>query len=177
MAEEEPELMMKNSSFQPFPKDLFNWKLVTDDFLEASKELELGELLHDNMFGLFEAMSAIEMMDPKMDAGMAEGSIKRRKPLGFNEALEQKILPWDKVTASEFVTIFDHTMACMITWFEGHSLAQTVFTNLVSEKLVNLTCQKVSETCLHSTIHFDGKFKVALLELYCYLLSVLTLWR
>ena len=37
MAEEEPELMMKNSSFQPFPKDLFNWKLVTDDFLEASK--------------------------------------------------------------------------------------------------------------------------------------------
>ena len=98
--------------------------------------MELGELLHDNMFGLFEAMSAIEMMDPKMDAGMAKGSIKRRKPLGFNEALEQKILPWDKVTASEFVTIFDHTMACMITWFEGHSLAQTVFTNLVSEKLV-----------------------------------------
>ena len=37
MAAEEPELMIKNSSFQPFPKDLFNWKLVTDDFLEASK--------------------------------------------------------------------------------------------------------------------------------------------
>ena len=37
MAAEEPELMIKNASFQPFPKDLFNWKLVTDDFLEASK--------------------------------------------------------------------------------------------------------------------------------------------
>lgn len=37
-------------------------------FLNA--DLCLGELLHDNMFGLFEAMSAIEMMDPKMDAGM-----------------------------------------------------------------------------------------------------------
>lgn len=33
-------------------------------------DLELGELLHDELFGLFEAMSAIEMMDPKMDAGM-----------------------------------------------------------------------------------------------------------
>lgn len=33
-------------------------------------DLSLGELLHDDMFGLFEAMSAIEMMDPKMDAGM-----------------------------------------------------------------------------------------------------------
>ena len=32
--------------------------------------MELGELLHDDLFGLFEAMSAIEMMDPKMDAGM-----------------------------------------------------------------------------------------------------------
>lgn len=30
----------------------------------------MGELLHDSSFGLFEAMSAIEMMDPKMDAGM-----------------------------------------------------------------------------------------------------------
>lgn len=33
-------------------------------------ELELGELLHGYFFGLFEAMSAIEIMDPKMDAGM-----------------------------------------------------------------------------------------------------------
>lgn len=83
------------------------------------------------MFGLFEAMSAIEMMDPKMDAGMAKGSIKRRKPVNFQEALESKILPWEAVTPQEFVTIFDHTMSCIVTWFEGHSLAQTVFTNLV----------------------------------------------
>lgn len=33
-------------------------------------ELELGELLHGYFFGLFEAMSAIEIMEPKMDAGM-----------------------------------------------------------------------------------------------------------
>lgn len=33
-------------------------------------ELQLGELVHhQKLFGLFEAMSAIEMMDPKMDAG------------------------------------------------------------------------------------------------------------
>lgn len=33
-------------------------------------DLSLGELVHHKIFGLFEAMSAIEMMDPKMDAGM-----------------------------------------------------------------------------------------------------------
>ena len=49
---------------------LYQWQEVTPSFLPACSQLELGELLHDEMFGLFEAMSAIEMMDPKMDAGM-----------------------------------------------------------------------------------------------------------
>lgn len=49
---------------------VYTWRDVTQEFMESVKELELGELLHDNLFGLFEAMSAIEMMDPKMDAGM-----------------------------------------------------------------------------------------------------------
>ena len=48
----------------------YNWKEVTRVFRDSADELVLGELLHDANFGLFEAMSAIEMMDPKMDAGM-----------------------------------------------------------------------------------------------------------
>ena len=91
-------------------------------------------MLHDELFGLFEAMSAIEMMDPKMDAGMAKGSVKRRTPLSLNDAIENKTLPWENVSASEFVTIYDHTLSCLVTWFEGHSLAQTVLTNLVRQK-------------------------------------------
>jgi hypothetical protein len=49
--------------------------------------LELGQLLHDDLFGLFEAMSAIEMMDPKMDAGMLcnRGS---KAALNFDQAVE-----------------------------------------------------------------------------------------
>ena len=39
----------------------YHWKDVTTEFFEASKDLQLGELLHDETFGLFEAMSAIEM--------------------------------------------------------------------------------------------------------------------
>ena len=33
---------------------LYNWKEVTDVFMESCSQLELGELLHDDMFGLFE---------------------------------------------------------------------------------------------------------------------------
>ncbi|KAJ7420911.1 N-alpha-acetyltransferase 35, NatC auxiliary subunit [Willisornis vidua] len=81
-----------------------SWIDITQDFEEACRELKLGELLHDKLFGLFEAMSAIEMMDPKMDAGMI-GNQVNRKVLNFEQAIK-------------------------ITWLEGHSLAQTVFTCL-----------------------------------------------
>lgn len=43
--------------------------------------------MHDPSFGLFEAMSAIEMMDPKMDAGMICNKGKRAI-LNFDEAVQ-----------------------------------------------------------------------------------------
>ena len=110
-------------------------------------------------------MSAIEMMDPKMDAGMAKGSVKRRTPLSLNDAIENKTLPWENVSASEFVTIYDHTLSCLVTWFEGHSLAQTVLTNLVSTvwkfrdfsvtwilREINLSGFKSSKTAVYANL-------------------------
>lgn len=47
-------------------------------------ELELGELLHGYFFGLFEAMSAIEIMDPKMDAGMMCNRESKAIKVNFN---------------------------------------------------------------------------------------------
>jgi hypothetical protein len=35
----------------------------------ASNELEVGQMLHTSVFSLFEAMSAVEIGNPKMDAG------------------------------------------------------------------------------------------------------------
>lgn len=92
-------------------------------------DLQLGELLHDELFGLFEAMSAIEMMDPKMDAGMLcnRGT---NKPYTFNQAVEIGTIKLDNFTSSELIGIMDSTFSCIVSWLEGHSLAQTVFTNL-----------------------------------------------
>lgn len=47
-------------------------------------------MIDDNSFGrfgLFEAMSAIEMMDPKMDAGMI-GNQVNRKVLNLEQAIK-----------------------------------------------------------------------------------------
>ncbi|CAH1285825.1 unnamed protein product [Diabrotica balteata] len=106
---------------------------ITSRFQEAVKDLKLGELLHDDLFGLFEAMSAIEMMDPKMDAGMLcnRGS---RKIITFDQAVQDKILKLDGFSNAELIGIIDSTFACLVSWLEGHSLAQTVFINLYLHK-------------------------------------------
>lgn len=49
--------------------------------------LGLSNGTFSSRFGLFEAMSAIEMMDPKMDAGMI-GNQVNRKVLSFEQAVK-----------------------------------------------------------------------------------------
>ncbi|XP_005091639.1 N-alpha-acetyltransferase 35, NatC auxiliary subunit isoform X2 [Aplysia californica] len=116
-----------DSESQDCPK--FKWVDITKDFFAASSQLQLGELLHDTSFGLFEAMSAIEMMDPKMDAGMLCNQIKR-KVLTLEQCVEEGSVKVSGLDYQELIGIMDATLACMVTWIEGHSLAQTVFTNL-----------------------------------------------
>lgn len=67
---------------------VYQWQEVTTEFFESIKELSLGELMHNNLFGLFEAMSAIEMMDPKMDAGMCKDT---PQPLNFQTAVSVRM--------------------------------------------------------------------------------------
>lgn len=71
------------------PKKIFEWKDITSEFFHSAQELQLNELLHYELFGLFEAMSAIEMMDKKMDIGMVDG--KEKNPL----TLEIAVKVWD----------------------------------------------------------------------------------
>ncbi|XP_031566429.1 N-alpha-acetyltransferase 35, NatC auxiliary subunit-like [Actinia tenebrosa] len=103
----------------------YNWIDITEAFRESSIELKHGELVHDNMFGLFEAMSAIEIMDPKMDAGMLCN--KTRKVVQFKPAVEAGMIKIKDFTSDELLGIMDQLMACLVTWLDGHSLVQTVF--------------------------------------------------
>lgn len=110
-------------------------------------DLDLGELLHDELFGLFEAMSAIEMMDPKMDAGMlCNRGAKKAK--SFDQAVEDGTLKLDDFTYEELIGIIDTTLACIVSWLEGHSLAQTVFTNLYLHKPYTITNRCLKAFCI-----------------------------
>ncbi|XP_067001867.2 N-alpha-acetyltransferase 35, NatC auxiliary subunit [Anabrus simplex] len=118
---------------QPLLDIHYNWVDVTSEFFEAVKGLELGELLHDELFGLFEAMSAIEMMDPKMDAGMLCNR-GNKSALSFDQAVQTGQLKLQELCLAEQIGIIDSTLSCLVSWLEGHSLAQTVFTNLYLHK-------------------------------------------
>ncbi|MCL4122301.1 UNVERIFIED_CONTAM: hypothetical protein GTU68_052920, partial [Idotea baltica] len=134
-----PEYPPTSSSVSVLPTILevsYNWLDITPEFLEATKDLELGELLHDDSFGLFEAMSAIEMMDPKMDAGMMCN--RGKKVLNFDQAVKAGTLKLNNLTMEELVGIFDSIFACLVTWLEGHSAAQTVLTCLYLHKPLSI---------------------------------------
>ncbi|XP_030757541.1 N-alpha-acetyltransferase 35, NatC auxiliary subunit [Sitophilus oryzae] len=127
MENEQPNSTLSNSV--PYIKPPQNWVEITDLFHESVKDLDLGELLHDDLFGLFEAMSAIEMMDPKMDAGMLcnRGA---RKVTSFEQAVKDGYLLLVDLPPSTLLGVIDGTLARLASWLEGHSLAQTVFTCL-----------------------------------------------
>uniref|UniRef100_A0A6P7H787 Protein MAK10 homolog n=1 Tax=Diabrotica virgifera virgifera TaxID=50390 RepID=A0A6P7H787_DIAVI len=132
-------------SSQPCPRKVS--ENITLKFQEAVKDLKLGELLHDDLFGLFEAMSAIEMMDPKMDAGMLcnRGS---RKIISFDQAVQDKMLKLDGFSNAELIGIIDSTFACLVSWLEGHSLAQTLFINLYLHKPYMIEDRALRVFCL-----------------------------
>uniref|UniRef100_A0A7I4CUE3 N-alpha-acetyltransferase 35, NatC auxiliary subunit n=1 Tax=Physcomitrium patens TaxID=3218 RepID=A0A7I4CUE3_PHYPA len=100
------------------------WLDASSFLSSVCNELSVGELVHGENFRLFEAMSALEIMDPKMDAGMATTGFKT-----FEEAIESGAAPIE-LTIPQLVDVFDHILACEATWQNGHALAQTVFSCL-----------------------------------------------
>ncbi|KAJ6673253.1 GLUCOSE REPRESSIBLE PROTEIN MAK10 [Salix viminalis] len=118
------------------------------------KELRDGELIHGDNFNLYAAMSALEIMDPKMDSGIIN------KYASVDEAIEDGLAPVpisiDKtVDVQCIIDIIDHLLACEATWHKGHSLAQTVFScaylvrpeRTLSHALLDSYCKVIRATC------------------------------
>lgn len=131
------------------PKITYNWVDITEHMKQACEGLELGELIHEPHFGLFDAMSAIEMMDPKMDSGMV-GKQTKRKVLSFAEAIAEKTVKVSDLTNEELVGIFDQSLCCLLSWLDGQTLAQTVFTCLYlhDTNLIEDRCLRAFSLCM-----------------------------
>ncbi|KAG5559474.1 hypothetical protein RHGRI_009117 [Rhododendron griersonianum] len=117
-------------------------------------DLRDGELIHGENFNLFAAMSALEIMDPKMDSGIV------RRYYSVDEAIDSGAAPIplssDRIVDVQCVIdIMDHLLACEATWHKGHSLAQTVFSCIYLLKpdrtsphaLLHSYCRVIRATC------------------------------
>ncbi|CAH8828685.1 unnamed protein product [Trichobilharzia szidati] len=141
-AEESTEAIQDPTDPSSIPVD------ITEIFFSACRVgLEPGELLHESWFDLQYSMSAIEIMDPKMDARIQGG----RRVLTILEALSTNQLPLGPFTSlSLLVGIMDELLSAFVNWLTGDSLAQSIFicmymhcTPLVIDKYLVAFCESL----------------------------------
>ncbi|XP_062221658.1 uncharacterized protein LOC133920994 isoform X2 [Phragmites australis] len=131
------------------------WSDASPLLAAACRDLQDGELVHGENFSLFAAMSALEIMDPKMDSG-----IERSGYNSIDEAIEDGVAPiplnLDRTLDIQCtLDVMDHLFSCEATWHKGHTLAQTVFTCIYlmrmertsSHALLNSFCRILRATC------------------------------
>lgn len=99
---------------------------ITDEFIQTTTQLLPGQLVKDEYFTLFEAVGALEIMDPKMDSGFI--------PEG--DTFDADFDPSAPLQAGEVIWIMDQLLCLEITWLDGYPLSQTIFTSLHVDRLI-----------------------------------------
>ncbi|KAI8630836.1 Mak10-domain-containing protein [Xylariaceae sp. FL1651] len=100
---------------------------ITDKFASAVKTLAPGELVKDEHFTLFESVSALEIMDPKMDSGVLEEG----------ESLDEEYDVTRGLLPEEILGIIDQLLCLEMAWHLGYPLSQTLLTSVYVEALMN----------------------------------------
>lgn len=88
---------------------------------EITEQLQHGQMLQSEHFSLFEAMSAVEIGDPKMDAGLDTATAPTPDAL-----VDQGLAPLE-LSGSQLIATLDRLAAMQASWHSGNTIAQTVF--------------------------------------------------
>jgi hypothetical protein len=96
-----------------------NWIGVDGLLDQAAGQLGVGELAHTSNFSLFEAMSAVEVGNVKMDPGAQP----QRGPALQDYKLQTQL------SDAQLIHLMDHLLCLEATWHKGSSLAQTVYSS------------------------------------------------
>ncbi|KAI9911610.1 hypothetical protein PsorP6_009327 [Peronosclerospora sorghi] len=93
----------------------------------AVKELKIGQLMHEDDFKLFDSMSALELMDPKMDCGML---VNGAPPPSIRARLEKGCVQLEFASARDVLATLDKLFCCEVAWLTGSPLAQSLLTSV-----------------------------------------------
>ncbi|OQR90203.1 hypothetical protein ACHHYP_05710 [Achlya hypogyna] len=115
--------------------DLLNaeWADATELFFDASNALTLSQMVHVPFFSYFESMSALELMDPKMDAGMVD---QNQLILPVAERLAKGLIPMTFTDAASVVATIDRIEQCESAWRNGQTTEQSLLTCLYLHPVV-----------------------------------------
>jgi len=105
------------------------WEDLESIIEKATKAMKSGELVHQKSFGLFEAMSAVEIMDPKMDAGCRSNCLGSAT-LNNDDDSEDVSTIEQIMTEEKAVDVLDRLFARENSWHLGNALPPTVFSCL-----------------------------------------------
>ena len=115
---------------QPFTNGLNHlnteWMDITEEFTNLAGQLSLGELVQMANFRLFDVMTAVELMDPKMDANY-QSFKPNRQPECVNTLIQSGKLKMVGHSMPELVGIFDEILCHITSWLNRNMLAQTVY--------------------------------------------------
>ncbi|KAI9146116.1 Mak10 subunit, NatC N-terminal acetyltransferase-domain-containing protein [Paraphysoderma sedebokerense] len=158
------------------------FKDVTEWLDEVTQEFEVGRLIRYEPFSLFDSMSAIEIMDPKMDSGMIlessdeetddevsisskeESSTKvsasKTKRQNRRSTLDEAfvIAQGEKYSLQDVVEIMDLIISCMATFLSGYSMANTLFTCIHLHYPSSIPCD-ILRTFVRGTLKFTGRVR------------------
>jgi len=106
---------------EAFDPSTCNWVDVTSIFDQATQGMKVGEMIESPQFRLFDAMSAIEIMDPKMDSGF-----NNSEDMTMEKAVESGIITRN-IPHEDLVAIWDQLLMYYLLWLDGHTIVQTCF--------------------------------------------------
>ncbi|KAJ2613043.1 N-alpha-acetyltransferase, non-catalitic subunit [Coemansia sp. RSA 1365] len=95
------------------------WINITELMVRGTQALKEGELMKAAGFGLFDAMTSIEVMDPRLDMGLMSDEDRAEKEL------------WDigrRLTLAQTLWISEQVFSSEMTWHSSAALVQTLYT-------------------------------------------------
>ncbi|KAG6005333.1 hypothetical protein E4U21_000248 [Claviceps maximensis] len=99
---------------------------ITEKFADAVQTLEPGEVVKDDHFTLFDAVAALEIMDPKMDSGCVQPGEELDVLYDVSRPLQPE----------QVLGIMDQLICHEMSWHVGYPLSQTIFTSVYVEALL-----------------------------------------
>ncbi|KAI0285229.1 Mak10 subunit, NatC N-terminal acetyltransferase-domain-containing protein [Russula brevipes] len=107
---------------------------ISDVFLDAAQDMEQGDVILTEDFTLYDAMSALEIGDPRMDSGL----------ILEEEAQRPQFNPLTPLLPEEVCYILDRAIACELEWHAGYTLPQTIYSCLYVHCLADIDTEFVS---------------------------------